>query len=1374
MASTAGASSIEPSLAEALPVVPSERTPLLGGEPTVYSSSDPTVVQVDQAKTNSGGDKVSPSEIKPQEPMRSPIDELVTRLKPVVGPYVGETWFSVALISATVFITYLLSYFGLGLVLCLFLAYFIAKLYGASLEAAYARKVQKLQDFLMIPELETDIESVGWINRFLDRFWAQFEPHLAHQIASEVEKAAAAQLPPFITSAKFAHFTLGTKPPLVEGVKYYPREESDVIIMDWKVSFCPHAHHPAIGLARPPTHPNFDSRVFVDVAFKLGPLDFTLPVKVSDIRFLANLRIKLRLMNAFPHIKAIEVSLLSPPEIDVCVCPVWFDVTNLPGFWALVNRQIRLNLAGIALAPKAFSLDVEGLLSGSDAESAIGVLKLTVVSARNLKNVELIGMIDPFVSIDIEGRKELVRSRAIDNTTEPDWDETFTILLHNLTETMNLVVKDQNGVKKDYALGACAFSLSTLLSEPQQELCLPLLRQGKARGDLTFHVSYFPVADPIKREDGSEEVVPSNSGVLKLFVRQVSGLERQKKMLPFGSDHSVQVEVKLNGQPLVATTPKEHSSNVVIESATEHFVDSLAEANLTLSLISSGTVAATFPIKLSALLERLANQAYWFDFATGANPSTQGARVKLDAKWAPVLMDPEAHGSLPLPIGFVRVQVRQGKDLKTAELGGSVAPSVVVLMSNKVYGRTTPLEATHDPVWDALVYVPIHRAKEVLRFEVKGPAALKKEASLGQIDLPVADLLGPPLPDREGYADGELCEGWHPLKSRGQVELAAQFFSIVPEALPARAAETPPSEGSSPIVDSAEASAEPETPRDLTQYNAGVLRVTVVEARGVGGPNAQLYVGVYLNGDAYNPVLRTRVCKNSSTPAWGEAGESVVKEVDVDKLTVAVKDARNNDKVVGKWETKLDALIAGLHASQPDEPTWYQLDSGIGAIQLKFHFRPTQYQIHPSESARNRGILQVKVLFAENLIPADKDGSSDPYVALSLNGGKKSKTEVRKNTLNPEFGQTFSFKVMDRINSTLRIEAFDWNQIQSHKALGYAEVALEPLPVETQVVEAFPLAGVSSGAVTLELVFAPMYVFTGVSSGLLDAALSGNPVDLVGGLAKGGFGLAKGTGKFAVGGATMLATGGANLAGGAITSTGKLALGGAKLAGEGAKTVLGAPIKLASGGAGLAKGLFGKKNPSQNAIPAEMRKSSSQPEGGVLRVTLVEAKDLKAVDRNGYSDPYIKVLRDNKLVYKTKVIKKSRNPVWDESFTLPPMRGEPLELRLHVKDYNTFGENLDLGDYVLNPWDHVTDLGAAATVDVWTKVGDLQNGGSGLLHLTLDYTPASPAGDAPEPASDAVHRADTRESEADPADDRRAPSGKSSFLGSLRKKISRT
>ena len=51
-----------------------------------------------------------------------------------------------------------------------------------------------------------------------------------------------------------------------------------------------------------------------------------------------------------------------------------------------------------------------------------------------------------------------------------------------------------------------------------------------------------------------------------------------------------------------------------------------------------------------------------------------------------------------------------------------------------------------------------------------------------------------------------------------------------------------------------------------------------------------------------------------------------------------------------------------------------------------------------------------------------------------------------------------------------------------------------------------------------------------------------------------------------------------------------------------------------------------------------------------LQVTIEAGVDLTAADRNGYSDPYCKVIVNGALPRKTKRIKKTLNPVWHETF----------------------------------------------------------------------------------------------------------------------------
>lgn len=53
-----------------------------------------------------------------------------------------------------------------------------------------------------------------------------------------------------------------------------------------------------------------------------------------------------------------------------------------------------------------------------------------------------------------------------------------------------------------------------------------------------------------------------------------------------------------------------------------------------------------------------------------------------------------------------------------------------------------------------------------------------------------------------------------------------------------------------------------------------------------------------------------------------------------------------------------------------------------------------------------------------------------------------------------------------------------------------------------------------------------------------------------------------------------------------------------------------------------------------------------------LAVTVFEGKDLPAMDRNGMSDPYVKLcmLPEGKQKFETKIIRNSLNPKFNETF----------------------------------------------------------------------------------------------------------------------------
>jgi Ca2+-dependent lipid-binding protein len=77
--------------------------------------------------------------------------------------------------------------------------------------------------------------------------------------------------------------------------------------------------------------------------------------------------------------------------------------------------------------------------------------------------------------------------------------------------------------------------------------------------------------------------------------------------------------------------------------------------------------------------------------------------------------------------------------------------------------------------------------------------------------------------------------------------------------------------------------------------------------------------------------------------------------------------------------------------------------------------------------------------------------------------------------------------------------------------------------------------------------------------------------------------------------------------------------------------------------------------------------------GSILTVHVVEARDLKPMDMDGTSDPYV-VLQIEDQRIETNYKKSTLQPVWNESFTFEITHGrEPLHIV--VMDKDTFGND---------------------------------------------------------------------------------------------------
>eukprot|EP01115_Flamella_aegyptia_P001786 TRINITY_DN13009_c0_g1_i1.p1 TRINITY_DN13009_c0_g1~~TRINITY_DN13009_c0_g1_i1.p1 ORF type:complete len:131 (+),score=57.72 TRINITY_DN13009_c0_g1_i1:194-586(+) len=125
-----------------------------------------------------------------------------------------------------------------------------------------------------------------------------------------------------------------------------------------------------------------------------------------------------------------------------------------------------------------------------------------------------------------------------------------------------------------------------------------------------------------------------------------------------------------------------------------------------------------------------------------------------------------------------------------------------------------------------------------------------------------------------------------------------------------------------------------------------------------------------------------------------------------------------------------------------------------------------------------------------------------------------------------------------------------------------------------------------------------------------------------------------------------------------------------------------------------------------------------------LTVRIIEAKNLRAEDYNGSSDPYVEVRLKNEVQeFKTKVVKNNLHPHWDETFTLdiPEHNASSAVLYFKVYDFDVGTVNDYLGELELP----VELFKGRGNVDEWKPILEKKDNqlkpGQGLLHYSVHY-----------------------------------------------------
>jgi Ca2+-dependent lipid-binding protein len=733
--------------------------------------------------------------------------------------------------------------------------------------------------------LETDTESLEWINSFLVKFWPIYAPVLCKTIVMSVDQVLSVATPPMVESLKLTTFTLGTKPPRLEHVKTYPKSEDDIVLMDWKFSFNP---NDTADMTARQIKVKQNPKIVLEVRIGKGIVSKGLDVIVADMACEGIMRVKIKLQLAFPHVERIEVCFLEPPQLDYVCKPLGgdtfgFDINFIPGLESFIQTQIHGNLGPMMYAPNVFPIEVAKMLAGNPVDQAIGVVQITFHGAQGLRNPDaLSGTPDPYAVVKVNNREELGRTKVVKENANPRWNETINIIVTSLKDTLNVVVFDFNDFRKDKELGQASFSLERL---EQVEQCegesLEITYNGKARGAINADIRFFPVLKETKLDDGTLEPPPETmTGIARFTVEQAKDLDGTKSLIGLLSPYAVML---LNGKEVHISEKLKRTNNPIWSTAhQELLITDRRTAKIGLIIkddvnLAADPIIASYQIKLDDMLELSAKGQEWYNLA-----GNKTGRAKMMLQWRPVNLKGAfgGAGGYITPVGVIRIYCKNARDLKNLETVGKSDPYVRALLSGVQKSRTVTWKNNLNPDFDEVLYIPIHSVREKLTLEVMDEENMGRDRSLGHLEIMTSDYI------KQG-ANGEyLVNNTREMKAqtlqfgvgktpKGVLNYTCSFFPTIPTIDP----EEEEREKEFAAAHAAETSSHGDsTPRkgSLDSTKTGDSRVVVksIEAAAGNGNGKDYLLGADAAAGAVNENLARSITGHSghSQKTNGSAG----------------------------------------------------------------------------------------------------------------------------------------------------------------------------------------------------------------------------------------------------------------------------------------------------------------------------------------------------------------------------------------------------------------------------------------------------------------------------------------------------------------------
>ncbi|XP_022427576.1 extended synaptotagmin-1 isoform X2 [Delphinapterus leucas] len=363
-----------------------------------------------------------------------------------------------------------------------------------------------------------DVEKAEWLNKIVAQVWPFLGQYMEKLLAETVAPAVRGSNP-HLQTFTFTRVELGEKhsslqPLRIVGVRVHPGQRKEQILLDLNISYV--------------------GDVQIDVEVK----KYFCKAGVKGMQGV--LRVILEpLIGNLPIVGAVSMFFIRRPTLDIN----WTGMTNLldiPGLSSLSDTMIMDSIAAFLVLPNRLLVPlVPDLQDAAQLRSPLprGIIRIHLLAARGLSSK------DKYVKGLIEGKSDpyaLVRvgtqtfcSRVIDEELNPQWGETYEVMVHEVPgQEIEVEVFDKDPDKDDF-LGRMKLDVGKVLQAGVMDEWFPL-QSGQGQVHLRLEwLSLLPDAEKLEQvlqwnRGVSSQPEPPSAAILVIYLDRAQDLPLKK------------------------------------------------------------------------------------------------------------------------------------------------------------------------------------------------------------------------------------------------------------------------------------------------------------------------------------------------------------------------------------------------------------------------------------------------------------------------------------------------------------------------------------------------------------------------------------------------------------------------------------------------------------------------------------------------------------------------------------------------------------------------------------------------------------------------------------------------------------------------------